>query len=285
MPTDETREDTGRPAGGPPDDGEREPLLRTDGGADVTLQDHEVPAGAVAVDVTCPHCGERPIETVAKGYRVTGLVLFMQRKTLRFVGCQHCIRRKLLGATMKNLVLGWWGIKSFVFNCFAIPWNLSRGFIARGPNEHLVEALEESGIPYEFIDDLAEFDPAAHHDDELYLDGMLRLAAATMMADGDADPEEVETVLEVTGEMFPDHDGGEVRDRLEGFVGTAADVGEVAAGLGTMLTDEGKQLALAFVLEVAAADDEVDDGEVEVFGEVAAGLGFSEDEVRELLQA
>lgn len=284
MPTDETREGAGEPTDGPPDSGEREPLLRTDGG-EVTLQDYEVPAGAVAVDVTCPHCGERPIETVAKGYRVTGLVLFMQRKTLRFVGCQRCIRRKLLGATLKNLVLGWWGIKSFVFNCFAIPWNLSRGLIARGPNEHLVEALEEAGIPYNFIEDVEEFDPAAHHDDELYLNGMLRLAAATMMADGDADPEEIETVLEVTGEMFPDHDGPEIRERLEDFVDTAADVGEVAAGLGTMLTDEGRQLALAFVLEVAAADDDVDDEEVEVFGEVAAGLGFSEDEVRELVGA
>lgn len=284
MPTDETREGTGEPADGPPDDGAREQLLRTDGG-EVTLQDHEVPAGAVAVDVTCPHCGERPIETVAKGYRVTGLVLFMQRKTLRFVGCQPCIRRKLLGATLKNLVLGWWGIKSFVINCFAIPWNLSRGLIARGPNEHLVEALDEAGIPYDFIDDAEEFDPEAHHDDELYLDGMLRLAAATMMADGDADPEEIETVLEVTGEMFPDHDGPEIRERLEDFADTASDVGEVAAGLGTMLTDEGRQLALAFVLEVAAADDDVDDEEIEVFGEVAAGLGFSEDEVRDLVGA
>lgn len=259
--------------------------LAADGGADFEepVGPPSVPSDAVAVDVACPHCGRNPIESVARGYRVTGMLLAYQRKTLRVVGCQSCIRKKLLVAAVKNLLLGWWGVRAALTNLFAVPWNVARAFVSRGPNENLVAALEESGIPFGFVREGEEWDPLDHDDVELYVDGLVRLACAVMEADGSASAVERETVVEVAGEVFPDHSTEEVAETVEEYSGDDVDVLGVSEGLAPLLTDEGKQLALNFVLAVASADDEVTDSEVEVVEEVAAGLDLSRDQIEEAL--
>lgn len=257
-----------------------------DGGAVEAESPATVPSDATAVDVPCPHCGRRPIETVAKGYRVTGMILVMQYKSLRFVGCQSCIRRKLWWATVKNVFLGWWSIKSAVMNPFAIGWNVFRSFVSRGPNENLVAALEESGIPFQFIDDKNSFDPAAHHDDELLVDGMLKLATALMLADGEVEEPEVQAALETVEEMFDDYERAELEARLQSFAREGGvDVGRVSSGLSTMLTGEGKQLVMLFAMQVAGAGTgvEPDEREMDLLAEIAENLGLSEQQMEELL--
>lgn len=241
-----------------------------------------VPADAVAVDVACPHCGRNPVESMAKGYRITGMLLVSRRKTLQVVGCQACIRRQLLVAAGKNLLVGWWGVFAAVMNLFAIPWNVVRAFVSRGPTEQLVATLADSGIPFEFVRADEQWDPTDHDPLELYVDGLMRLSCAAMAVDGGASDAERETLLEVAGELFEEYSTAEVAAMVDEHSGEPVDVGAVSRGLAPLLTPDGKELVLNLLLTVASADGELSEAEAELVAEAASGLDLSEEHLEAL---
>lgn len=236
-----------------------------------------VPADAAAVDVPCPHCGERPIQQAAKNYRLTGLLLAYQIKSDVQIGCASCTRRKSWKSAAITAVTGWWSISCILMNPFAIAWNLGRGLLNRGPSEGLVEVLEESGVEVSYLEEPDEFAPDSHHADEALVRGLAKLGCAVMLADDSADRVEAELLREELDDLASDRDRGDVEELIEETARGDPTVEEVGDALGRLLTSEGREVALGLAVRVAAADGAVDEGEVELIGAVADELGLEVD--------
>lgn len=237
-----------------------------------------VPDDAAALDVPCPHCGERPIEQAAKNVRLTGLLLLFSIKRDTQIGCAECTKQKSWKSAAITAVTGWWSVFSAILNPFAILWNLIRGPINRGPSAGLVEHVEETGIDVEFLSDPDEFDPAAHVQDEALVRGLVSLGCAVMLADGEADRAEAESVKEELAEITESFDEAELESLIDETARDAPTVHEIGDALNALLTEDGKDVAVGLAARVAAADGDVDDEEVELITEVGDELGMDLDE-------
>lgn len=243
----------------------------------------DVPDDAVAVDIACQHCGERPVEEAAKGYRVTGLLLAYRITTVRSLGCHRCNRRELWKLAGKNLLTGWWSISAIVLTPFATLYNLGRSFVNRGPTSSLAGALNDAGLDYEFLDDVDDFDPERHGQEELHLRALIRLGCATMLTDGQATRAEATAMRDAAVELFPDYPTDEIERRIQEGARSVTNAVQVARGLGDLLTPAGKEQALQFVALVAAADDDVDPEEAELLSQVADAMEMTDADVERAL--
>ncbi|WP_435333718.1 TerB family tellurite resistance protein [Haloarchaeobius sp. TZWWS8] len=244
----------------------------------------EIPAGAVAVDVACPHCGERPIEERATGVGLLGLLVIYRWKTRSFVGCHQCNRSKLFRMAGKNAVLGWWSITALV-NPFAIAYDVGRGLYNTGPSEKLARSLDGAGIDYEWLTESDAYDPSSEPGNELMFRGILRLGMSVALADGSLDRAEAVAMRDAALELFEGRSPESVESRLDRYAGEVTNADKVAAGLSDMLTLEGKTLALVYAARVAAADGVVSDDERVLLGRIANGLGLDPERVDEVLGA
>ncbi|WP_161973183.1 zinc ribbon domain-containing protein [Halostella litorea] len=242
-----------------------------------------VPDDAVAVDIACQHCGERPIEELAKGYRVTGFLLAYRITTVRLLGCHACNRRRLWGIAGKNLLTGWWSISAIVLTPFATLYALGRSLYNRGPTSALAEALNDAGIDYDFLPDADAFDPSGQGTGELHMRALIRIGCATMLTDGEATTAEATAIRDATAELYPDCPTDEIEDRIRESADSVTNAVRVARGLGDLLTPAGKEQALRFAAVVAAADDEVDAEEVELLERVADAMEMSDADVERAL--
>lgn len=136
-------------------------------GAAVGDEEYGVPDGAVAVDIRCPHCGERPVEETATSRKATGFLIAYRIRTEQHVGCHACVRRKLWAAAGKTAVTGWFSIACILMNPAFILWNLGRGLVNRGPTLPLAATLDESGVDFEYIQEKTASDSASVQRDEL----------------------------------------------------------------------------------------------------------------------
>lgn len=236
-----------------------------------------VPDDAVALDVPCPHCGERPIQQGAKNVRLAGFLLAYQIKRDTQIGCASCTRKKSWKSALITGLTGWWSIACLILNPFAILWNVGRGFVNRGPTRGLVETLEETGTTVEFLDDPDEFDPEAHLADEALLRGLAKLGCAVMLADGDADEDEAAVIREELAPLSPDAEEADVEELIEETARSDPTVEEVSEALDHLLTEDGRDVAVGLAARVAAADGEIDDEEVELIDAVADELGMEMD--------
>lgn len=234
----------------------------------------DVPSDAAAVDVPCPHCGERPIEQAAKAYGVAGFLIAYRLSRRTHVGCGTCTRRKCWGSAAKTAVTGWWSITCIIINPFLIVWNLLRGLVNRGPTAGLVSLLEESGVSVSYLADPAEFEPGGHVDDELLVNGLAQLGCAVMLADEDAGEAEAALIRDELAGLAPDRSTAELETLIEETVQTRPEVEDVADALGNLLSLEGRDAALGLATRVAAADGDIDDREVSMIEELAAALGM-----------
>ncbi|WP_435359102.1 TerB family tellurite resistance protein [Haloarchaeobius sp. DFWS5] len=239
----------------------------------------KVPADAVAVDVACPQCGERPIEERATGVGLLGMLLAYRWRTESMVGCHKCNRRRLFGMAGKNVVLGWWSVITLFVNPFTITYNVGRGLYNAGPSNKLARALDTSGVDYEWLTDRDAFDPVAHGENELTLRGLLRLGTAVMLADGSLSHAEANTMRDAALQLFPDQSADRIEERIKQYAGEVTNADKVAAGLADMLTAEGRSLALVFAAQVATADGEVTDDERVLLGRIAEGLELDSEAV------
>lgn len=237
-----------------------------------------VPSDAAAVDVPCPHCGERPIEQAAKAYGVAGFLIAYRLSRRTHVGCGRCTRRKCWGSAAKTAVTGWWSITCIIINPFLIVWNLGRGLLNRGPSSGLVALLQESGVEVRFLDDPAAFDPRGHVGEEVLVHGLVQLGCAVMLADEDADRAEAAVIRDELAGFATALSSDDVEAMIEETVQAEPAVDDVAASLGDLLSREGRDAALGLATRVAAADGEVDDQEVALIQAVADELGMAVDE-------
>lgn len=237
-----------------------------------------VPGDAAAVDVPCPHCGERPIQQAAKNYRLAGFLLAFQIKSDVQIGCATCTRRKSWKSAAITAVTGWWSVTCALLNPFAIAWNLGRGLLNRGPSSGLVDVLEESGVEVSFLDDPADYDASGHRADEPLVRGLATLGCAVMLADDDADRAEATLIREELEGLSPEFGGEDLEALITETARSAPTAEDVGGALGRLLTDEGREAALGLATRVAAADGEVDEEEVALIGAVADELGIEVDE-------
>lgn len=233
-----------------------------------------VPLDAEAIDVPCPHCGERPIEQAAKAYGVTGFLIAYRLKRRTHVGCGRCTRRKCWGSAAKTAVTGWWSISCIIINPFLIVWDLLRGLVNRGPTEGLVSLLEESGVAVSFLPDAAAYDPDTHVDDELLVNGLVKLGCAVMLADEDAGDAEAAVIRDELAGLAPERSAAELEELIEETAQTNPQPEDVADALGNVLTLEGQNAAVGLATRVAAADGDIDEREVSMIEDLAGALGM-----------
>lgn len=238
----------------------------------------EVPPDAVGVKLTCPYCGERPVESVARAHRVTGLVLWVRWERYGVLGCHRCIRDELLKAAGKNLLVGWWGITAFFINLFAAPYCLVRAFVKRGVNNHLVEALDETGVPWEYLREGEDLDPARHSFDRFNARALVQLGVALMDAGRWNTGAEEDVIVESISDAF-DLPVSDVRGMMERARKDPQPLADVAEGLGGLLDDEGKQAAIVFGMYVAEADGRIEDEELDLLHKVAEHMEVTEEQV------
>lgn len=243
----------------------------------------EIPSDAVGVKISCPYCGERPVESVARAHRVTGLVLWVRWDRFSVLGCHRCIRNELLKAAGKNFLVGWWGITAFFINLFAAPYCLVRSFVKRGVNEHLVEALHETGVPWEYLQEGEDFDPARHSFARFNAQALVQLGVALMDAGRLNTGVEEDVIVDSLSEGF-----GLPPQETRGMIDRAREAPQplavVAEGLDGLLDDEGKEAAIVFGLSVAAADGEIEDEELAILGELYEHMDVTDQQVDSALE-
>jgi uncharacterized tellurite resistance protein B-like protein len=263
-----------------------------------------VPGDAEAIDLPCPHCGERPIEQAAKAVRVTGFLLAYSLKRKTVIGCAACTRGELLKAAAGTMLTGWWSITSAIMNPFVILWNLLRAPYNRGPTSGLVETIEAEGIEVSFLEDREAFEPttgvstdvllddfdaaasggggggAARSDleDQVLLEGVIQLAGAVMLADGQPSTEQAQQLRDVLQEVFPDRDSDELESLIKEHLQAGPDVAAVTDELSGVLTEDGEDLVLEVAMDVALADGPASDAEIATLTEITDGLGMGMDE-------
>lgn len=238
---------------------------------------------AAAVDIACPRCGEHPIMEVARTDRLTGLLLAYRRASYNVMGCHSCVRRVLLFNAVKNLLLGWWSVKSLIMNPFLTGWNVARALYNRGPNSKLEDMLDSTGITYRYLEDVEYYQPDEHSVNEVYVRGFVRLGCAVMMADDEAYPEERQAVRDTVTELFPDYPEHAVERLISENTDVDTDAEYVADGVADLLTPEGKQLALLFVASVSEAGVKSQE-DVELAGRIADAMGMDGDALKQALQ-
>ena len=242
--------------------------------SDYSIQKEDItaPDDAVAVNIPCPHCGERPIEEGTRAYQLTGLVLLYRWRSIRVVGCHECVSSRLRWTAAKTMVTGWWSITTFLVNPFLIAWNLGRSLYNRGPTDALATALAESGLPRDWLADRADFDPAENTGDELLVDALIEVGCRIMLADGSPSSSEVAVIRDTILETFPDYDAESVESKIESAAERDATLEVVVDGLSTLLTRPGREAILALAAQVAAADGTLDTDEKRQFQTLANEL-------------
>lgn len=241
-----------------------------------------VPPEAAAIDITCQHCGSRPIEELATGHRITAFVVAYHQATYQLIGCHPCVRRKLWWMAAKNLVLGWWGLKAAAWNAVLTAKNLGRGALRRGPNEALVDTLASVGVIYDYLDDPSAFDPERHSPMELYVRSFVRLGTAVMLADEDAHPDERAAIKAGIRELAPGYPPGKLDALIERASQSPVDVEEVTAGIETLLSPAGEERLVEFVAAVAEAGV-ADEAAIALAATVVRALDMDERDVDAIL--
>lgn len=263
-----------------------------------------VPSDAEAIDVPCPFCGERPIQQAARAARVTGFLIAYSIKRKTVIGCATCTRNELFKAATGTMLTGWWSITSAILNPFVILYNVVRALYNRGPTGGLVDEIEQEGIQVGFLDDLNDFDPGgtvstdvllnefdagrssggggtdgrSDVEDQVLLEGIIQLAGAVMLANGQPSKAQAEALRDDLREVFPDRDQEEVESLIREHLEAGADVPTVTGELAGFLTEDGEDLVLEIAMDVALADGEIRDADVATIAEICDGLGMGMDQ-------
>ena len=212
---------------------------------------NDIPENAIGIKIPCPECGKEPVVCASKAYGIIGVLLAYQISTRTVIGCQRCIKKTLLTTAGKNMLLGWWSISSAIINPFLTVYDIINAFIPKNkPNKLLIETLDKSAIPWEFLLKNEIFTPSNYNPDEVYTYGMLNLACAMMMADGEASPEEEDTIKTIANKIFPKYSTQKVQKIIDDKKDNPVEISKIGTSLGTMLTNEGKEMVLQFMMEI-----------------------------------
>ncbi len=207
--------------------------------------------------VVCPHCKTNNLDTVTSAPYIRGFLLAYTYGTKRFVGCNSCVKKQLLGEAGLSALIGWFSITSMLVNPMCILWNgLRAPFLSRNPAA--VEKLfRELGVsPVEV--DIPKVAAA--------------LAASMIAADGKIEQSEVQMAVGV-GQRIVEGFSPEYLIHCVKNHSTLPSAAHMAGMLGNELSVEGKQVILKYLLAIAASDGEIDPSEVRLLEDVARAFG------------
>jgi uncharacterized tellurite resistance protein B-like protein len=115
-------------------------------------------------------------------------------------------------------------------------------------------------------------------EDQVLLEGVIQLAGAVMLADGQPSTEQAQQLRDVLQEVFPDRDSDELESLIKEHLQAGPDVAAVTDELSGVLTEDGEDLVLEVAMDVALADGPASDAEIATLTEITDGLGMGMDE-------
>ena len=107
----------------------------------VGLTQRFIPAADIAASLdqlfhgACGKCrGPGPVDIFTCN-TVTGMLVAYQVKTISALTCARCARKAKLGAAGHCLLLGWWGVHSFIHNLIYLPKNILGAALVKAPTK------------------------------------------------------------------------------------------------------------------------------------------------------
>ena len=216
----------------------------------------------MALGIPCPHCETRNIETVRSAWYIRGFLLFVQWGSNTYVGCLPCTRKKVLGSLAITSLIGWWCFPLGLGTPLVILQNVVSA--VQGANRSALSTfLAKQGID---IDDV-EIDATGQAIGQSRLiESVLSVLHQMVWADGSADPREIDVGAQVARRMLGEIiEEGQIRSVLSN-PDSPADI-DVSS-----LPADTRAITMKAAAAVAAADEIIDDTEVEVLKQLGVML-------------
>jgi len=227
----------------------------------------------MALALNCPHCDQRPVATIRNAWFVQGFLIIARYGSKAYIGCEACTRNKVVGSLALSSLLGWW--------CF--PWGLGTPFviiqnivaIAAGPDRSgLAAALLQQGLD---IDELELDDSGRSAGQIALIDGILSTLHSVTWADGSADEREVATGVEIATQML----GNLITpSQVQDVLANPESPGVLDAS--TFGVDS-RLMLLRAAGEIAAADEVIEDSEVDELRALGERLNLPTDLVEAMI--
>lgn len=222
----------------------------------------------MALAISCPHCGERPVEAVRSAWYVRGvLVVNADRGTRTWVGCDACTRRLVLQNLGQSAIFGWWALPAVLVQ------NLASAYGSPDP-EDLSRYLACQGID---IDHVVADPEGRSPADRALVQSVTAVLHEITWADGSADAREIDVGVQVATRVLGDLVTPTQMAEQLGRPACAARLD--ADGIGP----DGLLLLLKAACAVAAADGRVDDGEVAVLRGIGRRLDLPDELVEQFV--
>jgi DnaJ-domain-containing protein 1 len=224
------------------------------------------------LNIECPFCSKRSVETACKVSFVHGFLFFSQQGSKTLVGCKPCVRGKIVENSVGMLFLGWWSIMGFILTPFLLLENLLKWL--QPENEGFLRyLLKQQGIAVEDV----EVDVFGHtREQRLLTEGILSVLTEAVWADGSADEREIELGVHIAGQMLDETVvPWEVRGRLRSGETSRLEVEGLSA--------QQRILVFRAAMAIVVADERIDPGELNFLLDLARRMEMPQGLLDELL--
>jgi len=191
-------------------------------------------------EMPCPLCKRARLETVKMVPFFRGYVLVFRNGHKRFAGCVSCVRKKMLLECLKAVAFGWVSPRALVCTVLVTPVTFCRALMLRKDENSVVRLLDELGIP------------TKNHDDRLRK-SMYGVAAAIIMAGGEAHTNEIDIAEAYLSKILPKYERGELMRHI-GEWNKSKSPQSSALFLSRFLSREERRSVLERYLKIAFAD-------------------------------
>lgn len=233
---------------------------------------------SVKVDLQCPMCGDRSVETAERLSLVRGFVLFSRHGSYSVVGCRPCVSREARSEALRTMLFGLW----------CVPWGIAAPFVAvanlhksfREPvRSELESALALAGL------NLADLEVGSDGLSKAERDRLAAVAKILGTVAMRAGTESLEwaTAVEVLVAMSSRRLNA---DQMDQWMKVLADeqTHSGASARERLIHDfEDRLMVLRIAVEVALADGQLSPEEFLALSEVASALNLSDHDLAAIL--
>jgi len=210
----------------------------------------------------CPHCGTKPLTSLATAPYARGFLIAYQLGSKKIVGCTGCVANGLRLEALRSVLYGWFSITALILNFVFVPWNILRSFFVKENPEAVANFLDRIGIPQ----------PGQDHRFE---EALYSTAAALIHADNKVEEAEVVAAKTLGPGILPEFDPQKF-DQIIEDKWRLPDLESVGAILNTYLSEEGKVVVVHYLIEIALADGEFHKSEDRLIAKLAKRFGISD---------
>jgi DnaJ-domain-containing protein 1 len=225
------------------------------------------------VAVECPRCEKALVNDLRHIHGSIGILRWGQITTRIIIGCRSCVRRGVLEALAKNVLLGWWWIAGPIVTPFFFLEHIWA--LLTPPNEATLRAgLERAGLP---VDRLRLDAAGLTGEQKAFFEAVMTVLVQSVWADGTVDPREVDAGVDIAARLFEGIvDPYEIRGRI---------LLRKTDGLDPSLLQQDERLLLLRVaVAIALADGRLAPGELHYLRDLARLLSLPHGVVDRLLK-